>query len=145
MADLTVRRLQEFDAIFGGGMRRVRAGLGVSSFGLQVVELPAGFDGYPDHCHIHDRQEEVYIPMSGSCNLTVGGVDHRIGCGDYVRVGPTEHRKITTSDSPVRLLVIGATPGEPYEAPEFTEEGAASPGAPPPEHAHDHGHGNDHA
>ena len=29
MADVTVKRLEEFEAIFGGGFRRVRAGLGV--------------------------------------------------------------------------------------------------------------------
>ena len=30
MADVTVKRLEDFEAIFGGGMRRVRAGLGVT-------------------------------------------------------------------------------------------------------------------
>ena len=29
MADVTVKRLGEFEAIFGGGFHRVRAGLGV--------------------------------------------------------------------------------------------------------------------
>jgi hypothetical protein len=37
-------------------------------------------------------------------------------------------RKITTGDEPVRLLAIGATPGQPYVAPAFTEHGAALPG-----------------
>ena len=40
MADVTVKRVEEFEAIFGGGFRRVRAGLGVSSFGIAVMELP---------------------------------------------------------------------------------------------------------
>ena len=56
MADVTVKGLDEFDAIFGGGMRRVRAGLGVSSFGIQVIELPPNFHMYPDHDHSHDQQ-----------------------------------------------------------------------------------------
>ena len=40
MADVTVKRVEDFEAIFGGGFRRVRAGLGVSSFGLAVMDLP---------------------------------------------------------------------------------------------------------
>ena len=54
MADVTVKSLEDFEAIFGGGMRRVRAGLGVCSFGIQVIELPPNFRMYPEHDHIHD-------------------------------------------------------------------------------------------
>ena len=43
MADVTVKKLEDFEAVFHGGMRRVRAGLGVTSFGMQVIELPADF------------------------------------------------------------------------------------------------------
>src|SRR5438874_2481250 len=63
MAAVTVKRLDEFDAIFGGGMRRVRAGLGVTSFGMQVNELPPDFSMYPSHDHSHDDQEEVYVTL----------------------------------------------------------------------------------
>ena len=41
MADVTVKRLDEFEAIFGGGFRRVRAGLGVNSFGHAYGRRPA--------------------------------------------------------------------------------------------------------
>ena len=44
MADVTVKRLEDFETIFGGGFRRVRAGLGVTSFGIAVMDLPPGFD-----------------------------------------------------------------------------------------------------
>ena len=46
MADVTVRRLDEFESIWGGFLR-VRAGLGVSSFGIAVMELPPKFADYP--------------------------------------------------------------------------------------------------
>ena len=65
MADVTVKRVEEFEAIFGGGFRRVRAGLGVSSFGLAVMDLPPHFTDYPDHDQAHDHQEEVYTLLSG--------------------------------------------------------------------------------
>ena len=93
MADVTVKRLEEFEAIFGGGFRRVRAGLGVSSFGLAVMDFPPGFTQYPEHDHGRDGQEEVYTVLSGRATLTAGGEDHELEPGVFARVGPREAQK----------------------------------------------------
>ena len=127
MADVTVKRLEEFEAIFGGGFRRVRAGLGVSSFGLAVMDLPADFSQYPEHDHGPDGQEEVYTVLVGNAILTVGGHEYELEPGVFARVGPQEARKITTGDAGARVLAIGASPGKLYEPPEFTEEGQPDP------------------
>jgi uncharacterized cupin superfamily protein len=127
MADVTVKRLEEFDTIFGGGFRRVRAGLGVTSFGVSVMDLPPGFDRYPAHDHSQDGQEEVYTVLAGSATLTAGGAEHQLEPGVFARVGPGETRKITTADEGARLLAIGASPGKVYEAPQYTEEGQPDP------------------
>jgi quercetin dioxygenase-like cupin family protein len=128
MADVTVKRLDEFEAIFGGGMRRVRSGLGVTSFGMQVIELPPDFSMYPDHDHSHDEQEEVYLALSGRATLRVGeDEEHELEPGVFARVGPGQKRKLITGQEGGRFLVLGGTPGQVYEAPEWTEEGAASP------------------
>jgi uncharacterized cupin superfamily protein len=127
MADMTVKRLEDFDAVFGGGMRRVRAGLGVTSFGVQVIELPPGFTHYPQHDHTHDEQEEVYTVLSGRATLMAGDQEHELEPGMFARVGPGEKRKFITGEQGVRILAIGAMPGRVYEPPEFTEEGAAPP------------------
>lgn len=127
MPDVTVKRVEEFEAIFGGGFRRVRAGLGVTSFGLAVIDLPANFAHYPEHDQTHDDQEEVYTPLSGRVTLRVGGVDYELEPGVFVRVGATEKRKLVTGDEPARVLAMGATPGKVYEPPEFSYEGATPP------------------
>lgn len=124
MADVTVKRLDEFEAVYGGGMRRVRAGLGVSSFGIQVIELPPHADMYPEHDHTHDDQEEVYTVLRGQATLQVGDEEHVLVPGTWARVGALERRKLVTGDDPVQILAIGATPGRTYEIPDFTEEGA---------------------
>jgi uncharacterized cupin superfamily protein len=134
MTDVTVKRLEDFDAVFGGGMRRVRAGLGVTSFGIQVIELPPGFTMYPEHDHSHDDQEEVYTGLSGRATLEVGGETHVIEPGVFARVGPSERRKFSTGDEGARLLCIGGAPGKIYEPPEWTEEGAGPPKVPGKEH-----------
>ncbi|MGH2957608.1 MAG: cupin domain-containing protein [Solirubrobacterales bacterium] len=127
MADVTVKRIEDFEAIFGGGFRRVRAGLGVTSFGIAVMDLPPNFEHYPEHDQTHDDQEEVYTPLSGRVVLRVGGEDHELEPGVFARVGATEKRKLITGDEPARVLAMGAIPGRAYEPPEFTYEGAAAP------------------
>lgn len=130
MADVTVKKLDEFEAVFGGGLRRVRAGLGVTSFGMQVIELPPNADMYPNHDHSHDDQEEVYTALSGRVTLEVGGEEHLLEPGVFARVGPGERRKLVTAEEGARVLALGAVPGRPYEPPEFTEEGATPPPMP---------------
>jgi len=130
MADVTVKRVEDFEAIFGGGFRRVRAGLGVSSFGIAVMDLPPGFNDYPDHTQSHDGQEEVYTLLSGSATLRVGGEggeEHELAPGIWIRVGADERRKIITGSEPARVLAVGGSPGKVYEPPEFTVEGGTLP------------------
>jgi hypothetical protein len=127
MPDVTVKRVEDFEAIFGGGFRRARAGLGVSSFGLAVIDLPANFSRYPVHDQTHDDQEEVYTVLSGRATLQVGGEDYELEPGVFVRVGATEKRKLITGDQPARIIAMGATPGKVYEPPEFSYEGTKPP------------------
>jgi hypothetical protein len=127
MPDVTVKRVEDFEAIFGGGFRRVRAGLGVSSFGLAVIDLPPNFSHFPEHDQTHDDQEEVYTVLSGRATLQVGGEEWELEPGVFARVGAIEKRKLVTGDQPARIIAMGATPGRAYTPPEFTEEGTKAP------------------
>jgi len=127
MPDVTIKRVEDFEAIFGGGFRRARAGLGVSSFGLAVIDLPANFSHYPEHDQTHDDQEEVYTVLSGQATLHVGDQEYALGTGVFARVGAIERRKLTTGDEPARILAMGATPGKVYDPPEFSYEGTKPP------------------
>ena len=127
MADVTIKRVEDFEAIFGGGVRRARSGLGVRSFGMQVEDFPPNATQYPEHDHSGDGMEEVYTALVGTVILQVGGEEHVIEPGTFARVGPGERRKLLTRDEGARVLAIGAVPGEIYEPPEFTEEGQPDP------------------
>jgi hypothetical protein len=86
MPDVTVKSIDDMEAIHGGLARRARAELGVTAWGMQVFTLPADWDGYPNHNHGSDafdpNQEEVYIPLSGAATLVADGSEFRASPGN---------------------------------------------------------------
>ena len=141
MTDVTVKRFDEMETAVGGVFVRARAELGVSAFGMQVFDLPPGFD-VPFAAHRHQDlppelafadhgQEEVYVPLRGRGTLIAGDDRWELVPGMAVRVGPAQTRQIVTGDEPLQYLAIGGTPGAVYTPPAFTELGAGDepPGA----------------
>jgi len=49
--------------------RPARQALGVSSWGINVLELDPGCAGYPEHDHASDGHEEVSVVLRGSIVL----------------------------------------------------------------------------
>ena len=125
MADYTVKRIDEMEAIVAGAFKRARAELGVSAFGMNVIDMPPGItDAYPEHDHAEDGQEEVYVTLSGSAELEVDGEKLRLEPDKMVRIAPGTMRTVRTGDEPVRLLIVGGVPGQSYSPPEISQLGA---------------------
>jgi mannose-6-phosphate isomerase-like protein (cupin superfamily) len=143
MADLTLMAIDEMESIYDGLARRARASLGVSAFGMQVMTLPANWEGYPDHVHdgtVEDaNQEEVYIPLQGSATLVAGDARHELRPGVMVRVGPEQRRRIVPGPEGLRMVALGGVPGT-FKASPWTELGGPPPV--PVEAVSDGGHGS---
>jgi mannose-6-phosphate isomerase-like protein (cupin superfamily) len=127
MANHTVKKVSEMEAAFGGGLKKARAELGVESFGLAVVELPGGYENYPEHDHEHDGQEEVYLLMGGAGEIDVEGERTTLDRETLVRVPAGTKRKLYPGTDGLRILVIGGCPGATYSAPQFTNLGEPDP------------------
>jgi mannose-6-phosphate isomerase-like protein (cupin superfamily) len=125
MSDYTVKRIDDMEGAFGGGLKKARAELGVSSFGLQVVDLPPSYADYPEHDHAEENQEEVYLALRGSGQIEIDGERVDLTPDVLVRVGAAARRKIYPGENGLRVLAMGATPGKAYEAKAFTELGSA--------------------
>jgi uncharacterized cupin superfamily protein len=121
MADYTVKKIDDMQGAYGGAFKRARAELGVSSFGMAIIDIPGGFDGYPEHDHAGDGQEEVFIALRGSGELDIEGERHPLDPDHAIRVASGTMRKIHPGADGVRVLVIGAAPGKLYEAPVFSQ------------------------
>jgi hypothetical protein len=128
MTDYTVKRFDEMEPIFGGFFLRARASLGVSSFGMQILNFPPnGGKFYPNHDHGESGQEEVYVVLAGAADFDIEGEPVHVEQESAIRVGATVKRKISVGPQGARILAIGGVPGERYTAPAFTELGGPEP------------------
>lgn len=129
---MTHTRIEEIEALQGFdrvSLRRAAAALGVSSFGISIEEMEPGADEYPEHDHSEDGiggqmfaqrpqqlgQEEVYVALRGSGTLEADGERYPLDQDHIVRVGPAVKRKVTAGPDGLRLLALGAIPGEAYD------------------------------
>jgi mannose-6-phosphate isomerase-like protein (cupin superfamily) len=127
MTDYAVKRIDEMEAAYLGGMKKARAELGVESFGMQVIDLPPNFERYPEHDHSESGQEEVFVVLRGGGEMEIGEARVPLDADHILRVGPEETRKVVSGPDGIRLLALGGTPGRVYEAPEVTQLGAPDP------------------
>jgi mannose-6-phosphate isomerase-like protein (cupin superfamily) len=127
MSDYTAKRIGDMEAAYGGGFVKARAELGVTSFGMQVIQLPPDYSDYPLHDHAESAQEEVFIALSGSGWIEIEEERVELEPDMLVRVGPAPKRKVFSGPEGLRMLVIGGTPGAPYSIVPMTElEGASA-------------------
>ena len=131
MSDVTVVAIDEMEGIHEGLLRRARAELGVTAWGMQVRTLPPNWDGYPLHNHSAEaydpNQEEVYVPLEGSATLQVDGEEFELRPGVMARLGPDQLRRIVPGDNGIRFLALGGAPGA-FSPGAWTELGAEPPG-----------------
>jgi hypothetical protein len=126
MVDYTAKRIDEMESAYGGGFVKARAELGVTAFGMQVIQLPPDFGDYPEHDHAESGQEEVFLAIGGSGWIDIDGERVDLDGDTFVRVAPEIKRKIYSGPDGLRVLAIGGCPGEPYKVVPMTELGASS-------------------
>jgi uncharacterized cupin superfamily protein len=113
--------IDELPQIWDGWGKLVRAGLGLSAFGVQIMDFP------PHHTtRSHDEaesgQEELYLALRGSGEIVIGDDEARLALDpDHVaRVGPGVERTVVAGPDGVRLLCVGGVPGRAYAPPAWT-------------------------
>lgn len=127
MSGYRVKAIDEMETTNGEIVKKAGAELGVEAFGLQVFDFPADFDGYPEHDHGEDGEEEIYVVLAGSAEFEVEGERVPLEPGLMIRIEPAATRKLWPGPDGVRVLAIGATPGKAYERPAALELRGDSP------------------
>jgi uncharacterized cupin superfamily protein len=101
--------LGRLDHAGGDRFQRLRAELGVETFGLNLIRLEPRQRG---RIHAHERQEEVYIVLSGTLTLATADGEQELGPNACARVAPGVRRQLVNRgrDRCVLLAMGGAEP-----------------------------------
>ncbi len=125
MANYTAKHIDDMEAAYGGGFIKARAELGVTSFGMQILRLPADYGDYPEHDHSEDGQEEVYLALEGSGWIDIDGERVELAKDVFVRIAAGTKRKVHAGPEGLKMLVLGGRPGAVYEVAAFSELASA--------------------
>lgn len=103
--------IASLDAIGEGyGFRKVRKALDIKSMGANAIVMPPG---YSAGAHAHEKQEEIYLCLSGTLRLEFGdGTSHDLSPGTIARVdAPTVRQMSNPGEDDLTYICFGAADG----------------------------------
>lgn len=99
--------------------RLARRSLGLSSFGMNVAEIPPGED-IPTHDETESDQEEVFVCLEGTPTMVVDGDEHPLRPGTFARCDPEAVRTVRNDGpEPARVLIVSAPRTSGYRPPDW--------------------------
>ena len=114
MSGFTIKHDEELERDFGKWVL-VRRSLGVTSFGINAVELQPG-ESIPEHDETERAHEEVFLVLGGGPTMVVDGVDYPLREGSFVRLDPEPKRTVRNDGASVaRVLIVSAPVASGYE------------------------------
>ena len=108
-----VRAVDELPELWEGAVKLVRAGLGISAFGANILDLPPNYTT-ESHDEADTGQQELYVALRGSGRVVIGDLGLTIDGEHLVRVDAGVERVLSSDGDGLRVLCIGSTPGAPY-------------------------------
>jgi hypothetical protein len=108
--------IDELPTLWDGFAKLAGAGLDVSAFGVNVIDLP------PDYAtEAHDEadtgQQELYAALRGSGAIVIDGEPHPLDADHLVKVDAGTDRVLSSGPDGLRALCVGGVPGGVYERP----------------------------
>jgi mannose-6-phosphate isomerase-like protein (cupin superfamily) len=101
---------------YGARWRSVGTELGILGFGMNQYEAGEGEELVVPHTEVdYGNQEEAYVLLRGRARFTCDGEQVELGAGEILYVRPEVMREATALESPTVVLMVGGTPGKPYE------------------------------
>jgi len=92
-----------------GNWRLVRRSLGLSAFGVNLVEVAPG-DTLPEHDELGRDQEEIFYVISGNPSLLIDGDEHPLPAGTFARLDPIHRRTVRNNGSDSAMVLIASAP-----------------------------------
>jgi uncharacterized cupin superfamily protein len=92
-----------------GNWSLVRRSLGITAFGINLVDIPPG-EGIPEHNETDRDQEELFVVLSGSALLVIDGERIPAPAGTMARLDPEPRRTVLNEGDEVASVMIVSAP-----------------------------------
>jgi hypothetical protein len=97
--------IDELPTLWNGFAKLVRAGLDITAFGANIMDLPPDYST-TSHDESESGQQELYVALRGSGSVDIDDTSLPLD-----------------ADHLVRVLCIGGVPGGAYEPPDWSSAG----------------------
>jgi mannose-6-phosphate isomerase-like protein (cupin superfamily) len=122
MTGYSAKSIDELPTLWDGFAKLVRAGLDISAFGANIMDLPPDYST-KSHDESESGQEELYVALRGAGSVDVEGAQLPLDADHLVRVAAGTQRVLSSGPEGLRVLCIGGVPGGVYQAPEWSSSG----------------------
>ena len=113
--------IDDLPSLYDGLIKLARSGLGVTAFGVQVMDLPPDYTTQ-SHDEADSGQQELYVGLRGAGWVLTDEQRLPIGEGMLIRIDAGVGRRLASGPDGVRILCVGGLPGGVYQPPEWTAE-----------------------
>jgi uncharacterized cupin superfamily protein len=120
------RALDELPTLWDGFATLVGAGLDITAFGANIMDLPPDY-ATSSHDEGETGQQELYVALRGSGAVVIQGEEHPLDADHLVVVDAGTDRVLSSGPAGLRVLCIGGVPGGVYERPDWASA-AVRPG-----------------
>ncbi len=104
---VTIRSQQQLER--AGNWLLARRSLGLTAFGMNLVEIPPG-ESIPEHDESERDQEEVFVALAGSPVMVIGGEEIPLAAGSLARLDPDVTRTVVNRGDDVATVLICSAP-----------------------------------
>jgi uncharacterized cupin superfamily protein len=115
--------IDELPTLWEGFAKLVRAGLDITAFGANIMDLPPDYST-TSHDEAESGQQELYVALRGSGSVEIDDARLPLDSDHLARVDAGTARVLTSGPEGLRVLCIGGTPGGAYEPQEWSSSGA---------------------
>jgi mannose-6-phosphate isomerase-like protein (cupin superfamily) len=119
MSGYAAKSIDELPTLWEGFAKLVRAGLDISAFGANIMDLPPDYST-TSHDEAETGQQELYVALRGSGSVDIEDERLPLDADHVVRVDAGTARVVTSGPDGLRVLCIGGIPGRAYEPQEWS-------------------------
>ena len=111
MTGYSAKAITELPTLWGGFAKLVRAGLDISAFGANIMDLPPNYSTR-SHDEAESGQQELYVSLRGSGTVDVDSARLPLDPDNLVPVDAGTARVLSSGSDGLRVLCIGGVPGD---------------------------------